>query len=524
MINVNQITAQLARMPDASLQQYASMHKNDPYTVSLALAESNRRKEMRTASQGQQGGEPPKVVDQGIAEMMAPAPQAQAPAQPMPEDVGIGALPAPNMQGMAEGGIVAFGGGGEVPGFADGVYIGEGGQYSAEPLTAEELAQRDPLAQLRQFSQWAGRNVERDPVTGEVVRKAPAAPSAPAAVTPGVTPTGGIGNLSQPATKVPPPAVDVGSRGGLGDLGGPRAAPTAPRAPMGPTDFAGQIKTARAAMSDADPYAAQTSELGQLGVERAQASKAALESDTAKFGKAYEGREGRLSKREEDIGKQKESNMGLAFLNAGLAIMSTPGGLASAIGKGARVGTEQFAAGLDKIRAAQERLDEARDKMEDLKLNRAEMSAKDIRQANTEIHTAQMDAKKLSIAGARDAGAKNDKMAEKVVELSAKEGLTREEMASRERAAATTASAYAGRLGAAGERLDLDRLKAQQKLLQDQIKETPNYGAGKAKRAELERALLAIQNQMSGGTMPPPPAAAAPGGPKVIDFMTGKPI
>ena len=124
MINVNQITSQLAKMPDQALQQYAMMHKNDPYTVSLALSESNRRKQMRDAAQGQQGMAPqPKVVDQGIASMAAPAPQPQMPqaqAQPMPEDVGIGALPAPNMQGMAGGGIVAFGDGGEVERFQTG--------------------------------------------------------------------------------------------------------------------------------------------------------------------------------------------------------------------------------------------------------------------------------------------------------------------------------------------------------------------------------------------------------------------
>ena len=146
MINVNQITAQLARMPDQALQQYASMHKNDPYTVSLALAESNRRKEMRTAAQGQQGmGEQPKVVDQGIAGMMAPAPQPQMPqeqgqqAQPMPEDVGIGALPAPNMQGMAGGGIVAFGDGGDVPGYSKGGIPDIATMTAAE---AKEYAQR----------------------------------------------------------------------------------------------------------------------------------------------------------------------------------------------------------------------------------------------------------------------------------------------------------------------------------------------------------------------------------------------
>jgi soluble lytic murein transglycosylase-like protein len=110
MINVNQITSQLAKMPDPALQQYAAMHKNDPYTVALALAESNRRKEMRTGAQMQQGPQP-KVVDQEIASMAAPQQQM------LPEDTGIAQLPAPNIQGMAGGGIVAFDEGGEVPRF-----------------------------------------------------------------------------------------------------------------------------------------------------------------------------------------------------------------------------------------------------------------------------------------------------------------------------------------------------------------------------------------------------------------------
>ena len=118
MINVNQITSQLAKMPDPALQQYAMLHKNDPYTVSLALSESTRRKQMRAAAQAQQGmGEQPKVVDQGIAEMMPPQPQmAQGQAQAMPEDLGIATLNAPNMETMAaaEGGIVGYADGGMV--------------------------------------------------------------------------------------------------------------------------------------------------------------------------------------------------------------------------------------------------------------------------------------------------------------------------------------------------------------------------------------------------------------------------
>lgn len=105
MFNVNQITAQLAKLPDQALQQYAAMHKNDPYTVALALAESNRRKEIRNSAQGPQG-EMPKVVDQEVAQMASPE---------LPEDTGIAQLPAENIKGMATGGIVAFEEGGEVP-------------------------------------------------------------------------------------------------------------------------------------------------------------------------------------------------------------------------------------------------------------------------------------------------------------------------------------------------------------------------------------------------------------------------
>jgi hypothetical protein len=114
MFNVNQITSQLAKMPDPMLQKYAAMHKNDPYTVSLALAESNRRKAMRVGA-ALMPGEQPKVVDQDIAEMAPPQqmphqmPQQMA-QQQLPENVGIGQLPAQNMQRMADGGIVGYAG------------------------------------------------------------------------------------------------------------------------------------------------------------------------------------------------------------------------------------------------------------------------------------------------------------------------------------------------------------------------------------------------------------------------------
>ena len=125
MINVNQITSQLAKMPDQALQQYAAMHKNDPYMVTLALSESNRRKQMRARRQ-MPAQQQPKVVDQELADMAAVDPMGNVTGYAgggyLPEDSGIGQLPAQNMQNMAGGGIVAFDEGGDVPGYAEGVF------------------------------------------------------------------------------------------------------------------------------------------------------------------------------------------------------------------------------------------------------------------------------------------------------------------------------------------------------------------------------------------------------------------
>ena len=116
--NVNQITSTLRTMGDAQLKQYASMHKNDPYILPMAIAESNARKQMRSQAQARMAAQPQqKIADQEIAQMSAPA--------QLPEDQGIAQLPAPNIQNMAGGGIVAF---------ADGGYTNEDMMNSSEPV------------------------------------------------------------------------------------------------------------------------------------------------------------------------------------------------------------------------------------------------------------------------------------------------------------------------------------------------------------------------------------------------------
>ena len=105
MINVNEITTTLRGMPDRMLQQYAMMNRGNPYVLSLAVAESNQRKQLRQAAQARNAMPQPKVADAAIAGI----------AQELPEDQGIGRLPAPNIQGMADGGIAGYGDGDDVP-------------------------------------------------------------------------------------------------------------------------------------------------------------------------------------------------------------------------------------------------------------------------------------------------------------------------------------------------------------------------------------------------------------------------
>ena len=123
--NVDLITQTLAKLqPDSALQNYARMHKNDPYILSLATAESNRRKALRLAAQGQNAGPQPTVADQSIAGM-APAPvmtgsggtlqtgyggpvMTGMASGGLPENQGIAQLPTPNMQRMADGGIAGY--------------------------------------------------------------------------------------------------------------------------------------------------------------------------------------------------------------------------------------------------------------------------------------------------------------------------------------------------------------------------------------------------------------------------------
>lgn len=163
-IDVNQLTSILSKLqPDSALQQYAAMHKNDPYIVSLAASESNRRKELRAAGQAMQGMQPqPKVADAAIAQM--------APQEPvmMMAQGGIAALPAANMQHMADGGIAGYADGDLIAHSEPVARMAEGGiaRYKEQGLVegtsysdapAAIVAAGIPIAAYRQATDLASR-------------------------------------------------------------------------------------------------------------------------------------------------------------------------------------------------------------------------------------------------------------------------------------------------------------------------------------------------------------------------------
>jgi hypothetical protein len=200
-MNLIQIQDRLKGLPMQAVMAYAN-GSNPEVPPYVALGELNRRKQMEQQSaqppQGsvkdnveqslmarnsaQQGilGVPHPTMQQAQPPVQMPqgAPTAQAPEMPTEDyaDGGVVALPVRNeMFNYADGGIVAFAGGDVVRG-------NSGDEYYAEPLSDEELSKIDRLKALKKFAEFAGRNTEVDPETGEVTRKVPVAKAAPAPV------------------------------------------------------------------------------------------------------------------------------------------------------------------------------------------------------------------------------------------------------------------------------------------------------------------------------------------------------
>lgn len=400
MLNVQALTSTLSAMSLPQLQQYASLHKNDPYVVTMALSIANQKKQALTAQQGQAGQQPmPTVVDQEISQM-APRPA------PMPENVGIGQLPAQNIAKMAGGGIVAFAG-------DNGSFVQDG--YYPEPLTAEELSKRDPWGALKRFAQWAGRNVERDPQTGEVVRKEAGAQPAQAAK-PATSPdenSAETNRLLAAAMRSPtPPASPTTTQTSvprpLAEKPAPAAAKPPPTPPVGlpglittPEGMQKALGSMQANIKPQVPEVLSQSIKDIQAAEEAQANKnvADIEAEQKARGPALKEFEARVKEKEGRLSKQEEMQGPLALLQAGFAIMSGTSPFAFAnIGAGAQVGLKSYVEGAEKLEAARDKLADSYGKIEEVRRNESRMDAKELRDARNAALKPAIDAKKLAFS------------------------------------------------------------------------------------------------------------------------------
>jgi hypothetical protein len=364
------------------------MHKNDPYTMALALAESNRRKQMRKGAQ-MQAPQQPKVVDQEIAGMAAVDPMGNVTGYAgggyLPEDTGIGQLPAPNMERMAEGGIVAFEDGGEVPRYYDGVFLGQGvnqnplippGQ-NRNALMANKMASisaqetQDELLKINSALQTLPPGQQRSFLENRKRILLDGKPSAPTSssytapqVAPAVTPS-----------VTPPPAPPVAP---------PVAPPPSPLAKKPPAKAPAVAKPAEdspavglpalntTAMTAAEAAAA-AEKLGDNKILRQElqgyvdrqkeigtAAVGSFERGIAGLPQAYKQYEERLQKEETEAATDKNKALGMSIFKAGLAMMSgTSQNAFENIGKGAMVGLEDQQAALKDFKKAQRERDKA---------------------------------------------------------------------------------------------------------------------------------------------------------------------
>lgn len=399
MINVNKITSMLAKLPDQQLQQYAQMHKNDPYIMALAMSESSRRKDVRAVKPPM--AEQPKVVDSEIAQMANVDAMGNvtgyAEGGYLPEDQGIGQIPAGDMN-FADGGIIAFADGGDVERYQSRGLVQPNNGIMYDPVTGVPISTENAgdndltmLESLGVFNPANRRALEKAEKEAAFRAANPTLNKAtmPAAGYTRTDPRAAAFAESVKASNPVPAPVPAANLSPAAPGGKPAA-----QAGLGGLDVANMTKTAlETAAAQPNPFAADVTKIGQEKVAAKEAEVAGLKAIQDKFSDVFKGRKERLDKREGDIETMKDQSLGLSLLLAGARIMQTPGQLAQAVGAGIDTGTKQYAAGLDKVRSAQEKLSDARDRLEDIENNRNEMSARELNKAQNEVKTAGISAR-----------------------------------------------------------------------------------------------------------------------------------
>jgi len=427
MINVNQITAQMARMSDPALQQFAAMHKSDPYTLSLALSESNRRKQLRQGAQmGQQQQPQPKVVDQEVSQMASVDPMGNvtglAAGGYLPEEIGIGQLPAPNMKGMAEGGIVAFDEGGEVPRFQEGgswttklKRLLGGSEEELSPLERMQLAYEQSQRDRQPVS--AGPNpfslegqaalpgsaaymATEQATRGMMLPAAPAPASAPAPSGQGIKPGGGQGiNPAAGGQRLP-------------SIQKPQVPELAPEIKAlntkMPTAF--QAQGVAAQFLDEDKYAQQLEDFKKEEAAAIDERRTKLEKSLKDMPERYKDYEARLKAQEKEDAGDKEKLTGMSFLEAGLAVLSGESPHAFVNLGRAKEGVKTYNEGIKDIKRSARERDKAFGDIENARQAQAEGKIDAMNRFEDNAAKSLSDSKRFAMSGLQSLGMKGAEM------------------------------------------------------------------------------------------------------------------
>ena len=432
--NVNSVIASLLKMGNAQRQQFAQNHADDPLMLSAAKFVDNKIKEQAQAYLAQQSGAaPPKVNEQVIQAMgpqAPPPPQGQPQGQPqpqaaqvLPENSGIAQLPAPNMQGMAGGGIVAFARGDVVKG-ADGkdYYEGENGEMleAGSARAAMDVAKRmfTPASpETRRDRAMRVASSFQMPAGAEVPKAAPVGPSTNPVAPPPPT-SAGAATMPTDATRRTDarfpggaPAPKVVSAPLEERLAAEKAAagnkqPAMPT--MKTTSDSDILETYKRIQRDinpnvtVDPYAAQTeanradaASVGQRQLSDAIAREQGLAALSSK-------KEGRIQEREGRIQGTEDLNTKMSIINAGLAMMQSTGKGLAGIAEGATVGAKQYGEGKKATELARQKIEDARDAFDELRFNQEGMTAKEKTAAVAAITSASITARTAAVQNMKD--------------------------------------------------------------------------------------------------------------------------
>lgn len=506
MMNIEQLTSRLAQMPDQALQQYAMMHKDDPYIMALAISESRRRKQLRASAVPPMAPQE-KVADQALMEM------------------GVGALPTQEMD-FASGGIVAFADGGDVERYQDRGLVYES-PYDRMNRLNREREERERQERLARITAEGGNVTPYGEQMGNLAEFFGRAVPNPLTIAKTLVSAPGYG-FNRPAPAAPP--ADAVDRLSAGDMAlrqqePPSAAPVAAPAPAPRARSAGLAGTPEAAalaktsgapsVQGAKDTAGQFLDTAALRAELAKFEadeKAAVDAARKRRtegkpeGVAYSKYEEMLKAEESGAAKEKSEAQGLALFKAGLAMMagSSPRAFEN-IGKGALVGLEEYSGALKDMKKAAKERQKAMADIEQARRAEARDDWKTAGEFEDKAEARMSKARELGVKGIMDITGKSAEIAAGVYKTQV------EQQGALQRTAMQVA-ALKDRSAGGEETRTLNELKALQTSLQNQLKTEFNRDQRMSINAQLAQVNAAIARMAGLGTMPGAPGAPSPGG------------